>query len=185
MARWFALSGEDNDSYMCGGASALTEPGRIPVCPACGFKIDTFYVDASFRVKRRDFDLSFTYDGYCIVSRAFERGCLASDLTGASFSALSADADFLVFLPKPIVQFDVSRRNTRFGERCTVCGQFDSVAGAIPPFLATAPTSDFARTDILFGSGNERHPLIIASERAKGSLEVANLSGLQFHEAAT
>src|SRR5262245_54285048 len=58
----YRFSADHNDSYMLRDAD-------FPRCPACGMKTDPLWIKPSFHLGRRKLDLSFTYDGYLIVSR--------------------------------------------------------------------------------------------------------------------
>jgi hypothetical protein len=186
MSQWFSISGQDNDSNMCGSADRiLDELLDVPTCRECGFKLEPYYINPAFRVTRRKYDFSFTYDNYCIVSEKFRKECAHSALTGAGFLDLPADPSFFVFVPTSVVKFDVLRRETRFEKQCKLCGHYGAIAGAFPASLTAVPNSDFARTDVLFGSGNERQPIIIASERAKKCLVLAKLTKGMIFDAAT
>lgn len=61
-----------------------------------------------------------------------------------------------------------------------MCGNFESVVGATPVLLAAGTeivTREFVRTDLAFGTGDEKHPVLICSEIA-GRLADAKLRGL-------
>jgi hypothetical protein len=75
----FSLSGPDNDRYML---TNLPESAR---CPSCARSLDAEWIDPLFVIAERHFDVSFTYDGYCIVSERFrdavgDRGARYIDL---------------------------------------------------------------------------------------------------------
>lgn len=65
MTLGFQLGAPDNDSYMLVGAADEQR------CSACGTVVDHEWVDPSFRLTDRRWDISYTYDGYCIVSQRF------------------------------------------------------------------------------------------------------------------
>ncbi len=47
--------------------------------------------------------------------------------------------------------------------------------------LIDQPLEDgFYRSDLLFASGNEKHPLIFVGIKTKAKLEATNLNGLEF-----
>jgi hypothetical protein len=83
MTSFFRLSAPDNDSHMCGSSSKLlTGLSGLEICAACGYKTDPFFINPRFRVKRRIYDASFTYDGYLIISLKFNEACHRAKLTG-------------------------------------------------------------------------------------------------------
>lgn len=90
-------------------------------CPTCGRKTDPEYINPSFRAKRRNWDMSSTYDGYRIVSRRFRDFCIQNGWPGMSFVSLPADADFLVLRLSIVLPFDADRRRTRFESLCPEC----------------------------------------------------------------
>ena len=176
----FSLVGPDNDSHMCGSSDLLLPELSVPTCIACGYKTDLYFVNPSFRVKRRVFDLSATYDGYDIASRKLAEACARLNLKGISFVSLPADQDFFVVVPQSITRFDSLARGTRFMNLCVTCGFHESVAGATPVHLLDLPTSDISATDVVFGSGNARSRVLIATHHAKTLLTREKLKGLQF-----
>lgn len=59
---------------------------------------------------------------------------------------------------------------------------YESIAGATPAFLSSRPATDISGTDVLFGSGNERHPKLIVSERARSLFEKEKFKDIAFTE---
>ena len=153
----YQLSGHDNDTW------AYKWPGA-PRCQACGYVTNRDTIDPALRVKRRRLDVSSTYDNVLLVSRRLAEACL--DEWEVGLVPLTADPEFLALRPPRIVPFDAERRGTRFENKCSLCGRYESVVGAKPGFLriSALPTPDgFFRTDLEFGSGDEKSPLIVAS----------------------
>lgn len=126
----FSLSGPDNDSSMLVNAPAS---GR---CASCGRLLDSGWIDPLFLIAERRFDLSFTYDGYCIVSERF-RSVVAD--RGARYVPLPSEPSFFALFSRQRVPFDAARRQTRFTNRCSECGRWHDVAGATPAFLLEDP----------------------------------------------
>jgi hypothetical protein len=171
---------------MCGSDyKLLPDVQNVPVCATCGFKTSPFFINPSFTVRRRTLDVSFTYDGYAICSLTFREAVSSARLTGGGFEALPSDPQFYVFIPSTVVEFDVLRRETRFESLCSACGLYGAVTGATPAYLKAAPESDFSRSDVLFGSGNSRWPLLFLSERARHMIQRERLQGFQLERAVT
>lgn len=180
----YTLGGPDNDSNMCGSTDRLFDDVvGIPVCRVCGYKTDLYFVNPSFRVKRRVYDLSSTYDGYDIASLKFKEACQRLGLSGVEFLSLPSDSEFFVIQPISITPFDSASRKTRFESLCAACGFYKAVAGATPAFLLSQPEKDFSGTDIIFGSGNSRARLLITTDRVKNILTAEKLTGLFFEKA--
>ena len=179
MSKGYSISGFDNDSFMCSSADRVfDEIGDIDVCPKCGYRTDFNYIYEKFRVKRRGNDISFTYDGYCIVSLKFKEACDRAGFEGIEFLGLPGDKEYYHLVPGCVVEFDCEKRKTRFENKCDVCGNYESVVGATPAFIKGELASDVCRTDILFGSGNAKKPIILISENAKKVFDREKLVGI-------
>ena len=185
----FVVSGPDN------GSVGVLKQQASWTCPVCGLpknKLD--HVDPELRVKRRNLDLSFTFDNLPVVSRKLKECCLRARLSGIDFVELESDPDFFILNPTGQFVFDTVARKTRFLNRCDACGQHESVVGALPAFLKDVPgpiADGVFRTDVEFGSGVERGPLLIVGARTRERFERENLVGLEYspihlsHESCT
>jgi hypothetical protein len=165
---WFTLSAPDNGLYMWGSAEQIVHPDpALRVCSSCGYKVDASAVRRSFRSKKPLPLLSFTYDGYLVVPVALVAALRRAGLTGLVVRDLEEGSGLAILQSSVSVPFDAKRRGTRFEGKCTDCGLYAAVSGATPAFLLSAPPADVASTDTLFGSGNERQPLLIFSRLAR------------------
>lgn len=170
----YLLRAPDNDSYMLQG------PTPYPTCRTCGFATYRDWIDPQFALSRRDYDASYAYDGYFIVS---ERFCNLVLSRGGRCIALPSVPGFYALRADETVRFDAVRRKVRFSDLCPECGQSRSVIGGPPVFLVDPqPLPDrLVRSDIEFGSGDEKHPLLmtgsnLATELANAGLTVSMLS---------
>lgn len=186
MSKNYSLSGYDNDSYMCSSTDRVFEEMEsLEVCPKCGYRTDFEYINKNFRVKRRTNDISYTYDGYCIVSLKFKEACERAHLQSVQFTKLPGDKEYFHLKSACIVEFDTEKRKTRFENKCEECGNYESTVGATPAFIKGELASDICRTDIMFGSGNAKHPMILISEKAKEVFEREKLNGVLAEEVRT
>ena len=186
----YDLSGPDNGTFMFRGGS------EVKRCPLCGYYVDFLAYNPDYQFKRREADkydgyikrgadFSSTYDSYDIVSDRFRTFCLEQQYEGLAFGEFSNDKTHFNFMPNRIVRFDALRRNTTFEKLCRVCRNYESVVGATPPYLLRSkPLEDgFYRSDLLFGSGDRKGPLILVGLETKAKLKAANLKGLEFSPA--
>jgi hypothetical protein len=166
----FALYGPDNDSYMIGAGDAF------PACAACGRLTDPYWVNPAFRLRRPHLDISYTYDGFMIVSEEF-RALSAAE--GVQFVAVPMTPRHFHLVVEPIVAFDAERRHTRFDDWCEGCNRFNLTIGATPPFIReNQRLSDrLYRTDLEFGEGNRMHPMILMGPDLAARIRAADLSG--------
>ena len=181
---YYILFGPDNGRHMCGTADRLLHDkvSGIPYCKKCGFKTDPFFINPRFRGPKI-YDVSYTYDNYAIVSLRFKELCLRFGITGAVFIDLPNDKESFVLKSDEIVQYDWARVGTRFENYCDLCESYGAISGVKPAFLCHKPSRDIAMTDILFGSGNERFPLLVISERLRDLMISERMRGSEFFEA--
>lgn len=123
------------------------------------------------RTKR---DLFSTYDSRTIVSNRFKAFCEAKEVKGTCFFPLNPKGTLYLFTATDILEFDSERRGTRFVDKCGTCEKFKSVVGATPAYLKELPTDPhptFYRSDLEFGSGREKNPLLFVNASLAKLLE--------------
>jgi hypothetical protein len=194
----FLLYGQDNDTYAFREHPVLTANQQVHQflvpdmsgasrsgtdrCSACGELLSKWREPlAGIAIKKRKYDLSITYDGLTIASELFRSVCETNDLTGLEFRQLPDDTRFFAVHATRAVEFDAVRRKTRFIKPCQQCGRYESVVGATPVYLKAGSTvgeREFVRTDLEFGSNDEKHPLLLCGFVAAEALNEAKLTGL-------
>lgn len=188
----YTLDGHDNGTYMY-------EPGdkALPTCPRCGYRLDFFPTNPDYALKKRfkpltgqptvskETALSSTYDHQDIVSLSFKDFCLQQGYLDLNFIEFPKDPHHFHLMIANQVKFDSERRGTRFLELCPTCGNYDGIIGAShAPLQVTEPLADgFYRTDLLFGSGDRKSPLIIVGTETKAKLKAMKFRGLIFEPA--
>jgi len=152
-------------------------------CPVCGSVIDKHYTPNSLEFNKGGYDVSYTYDGPLIVSQKFKDFFDRHDFQEAKFLLVDKKQKLYLFEPIRMLEFDAKRRKTRFVDFCEKCNQYESIAGAAPAFLRNVPSTlkkGFYRTDIEFGSGRAKSPLIIIGVETYKQLKKEKLKGLEF-----
>lgn len=175
----FTVYGPDNGTFM------FEDNDALETCPVCGFRIDFFAHNPAYRAKKRRSDLLATYDGQWIVSRRFREVCEQHALPGVQFLSFRDEPLYSHLLLTRIIPFDAERREVDFIKYCASCGNYDEVIGANPAYLKRRPPLEdgFYRTDLLFASGNGKHPVILVAESTKQLLLKEGLKGLDFETA--
>ena len=182
VASFFTLTGPDNDTYMWGSDDRLLPFGEtLAFCETCGYKTDFDAVRPSFRLDSLKLAFSYTYDGYAIVSDEFRARTLHYT-DESDFRQFATSDKFYCLIPSHTVEFDADRRKTRFEGYCASCGNWRAVAGATPAFLKSKPRHCLCRTDVLFGSGNSRSPLLICDQTFAESIR--DLRGVELEPVA-
>jgi len=199
MSDVFCIYGRDNDSYAFRETPDLTDNQRVHQsivpnmsgasrsglqrCDACGELLSKWSEPLNgLVVKKRSLDVSSTYDGVMIVSSRFRSLYESAGLIGLVFEDLPSDSGFFAIRAARSVEYDAERRGTRFVKQCEQCGTYESVVGATPVYLkgnATVGTNEFVRTDLEFGSEDEKSPLLLCGESAATELQNGNLKGLE------
>lgn len=158
----YAIFAPDADIYYYNKAS------EDLFCSSCGSYISSeSYFPNKLRLKSLKQDFSFTYDGRLILSSRAKVFLEENASTELRFYQVNSTPEvFVIEVPDKAI-FDAEKRKTRFIGKCGKCGKFESIVGSTPPFLKN--TSDIDRmgiyfTDIQFGSGKEKAPLIIVGE---------------------
>ncbi len=172
----FRLSSTDNGLYFfrdrrdvarCGGCHSLTSKRSEDL--------------ASVSIARElPFDLSTSYDGVLVASKHFVSA--ASDVDSSALELRNLQKGLLAIRPTVVVAFDSKKRGTRFERQCAACGQYESVIGATPVQLvegSVVPEDGFARTDVEFGSGDEKTPIVLCGARMAERLSREKLRGLE------
>jgi hypothetical protein len=194
----FAIFGQDVGTYAFREPPSLTELSQIHQgvmpdmsgpqhsgikrCTACGELLAKWdEPPKEIALKKLNFDFGVTYDGVKLVSKRFRSVYEQSALCGLHFWQLSGQQLFFAIQAIRTVRFDSDRRKTRFSKQCNLCGRFESVIGATPVMLKCGTeigTHEFVRTDLEFGSNDEKSPLLLCGPVAAEVLRNEKLSGL-------
>lgn len=169
------------DQDMIGDLSGPPTPGARR-CKACGHLLAKWDEPLDgLVIKKRQYDISTTYDGVVVVSERFASLWKRHAFHGLSFHPLPDDPTFAAIHAMRSVRFDAERRGVRFGKKCNVCGHYDSVLGPIPVILkrgSRISEKECVQTDVEFGSGDQMNPKLLCGELAAQTLAAAKLKGL-------
>ncbi len=194
----YCVHGQRNDSYAFRDQPELTEYQRVHQelvpdmsgdsrpglrrCESCGELLDKWNESLDgLVVRKRSYDLSSTYDGIKTISERFKAFYDSAGLSGLVFHQLPNDPEFFAIRPERAVEYDAETRGTRFIKRCPQCGCYESVVGATPVYLKAGQgiePNEFVRTDLEFGSEDEKSPLLLCGESAAAALQASKLKGL-------
>src|SRR5271168_4733735 len=93
----------DSKSFMFRDDSSLKK------CSGCGFRIDFFAHNDSYRLEKSEYDMYSTYDGQTIVSDRFREFCKRNNYKELEFLPFDNDPLHYHLLPKRTVPFDAKR----------------------------------------------------------------------------
>ena len=182
----FSISINDNDSYMCSSTDKVFENMEgLSVCESCQYRTDFSYINNEFTLKKKTYDLSGTYDGYYIASLKLKELIDREEITGVEFKPLKNEPGFFALFVRSIVKFDTEKRKSRSEKLCSSCENYESYVGATPAFLKESLSADLCRSDIMFGSGNAKHPLLLSSQHFVDIVKREKLKGIRFEPVRT
>lgn len=175
----YSMSAPDGDGHFFEGAPSTS------FCPECNSCIDQNFVPTNLKMKRKTYEVSCTYDNRMIVSQRFKDFCLQHSFEGTMFKLVNEKARLYLLESDREVSFDPERGQTRFENLCESCGQYESVVGAYPSFLRgiTQPLrGGFYCSDLKFGSGREKSPILFVGIETKKLIEEALFKRTEFEE---
>lgn len=169
----YYLSGHDNLSHMW-------DINPFIKCQECGLRIEIEKkINPNFKLKKR-LDFSYTYDDYLIVSEKVRQILLTTKIEGLLFEKLPKSNGFYAFSTQHILEFDMERRKTKKLNPCSNCGQYYEIIGSSPVCLKASKPIEYGiyRTDVSFGTGNNKSPNIIIGKKTYHSLNQHFITGL-------
>jgi hypothetical protein len=187
MNQGFLFCGDDNDSVATAECTydvgvAQDEQVYVHRCPICKQIQNKWTLPfASVALSKSVFDVSVTRDGITVVSDKFRDTYHKSGLSGLALTPIDIAPGFYTASATAVVPFDFQRRRTRFIDKCHECGTYRAVAGATPVYLTPGThiaDNSFVRTDVEFGTDDEKHALILCGLGAGAALRKAKLKGL-------
>lgn len=173
-----ALELNDGKFYLGGNTGVI--------CPHCDSVIGEIELsEVVFEPKIKKYDVSYSYDGVLIANSKFKKICESMKLRNIIFQTVNNDLGLYAMSVNKVVKFDFEARKTRFVNPCDLCGNFESIVGATPAFLLEdlpKENIEIYKTDIEFGSGRNKHSLLVVNEVTKKALEATEIKGLRFKE---
>jgi hypothetical protein len=136
-------------------------------CPTCRTLLVKDFLPTGVR-PRKKWDVCSSYENRIIVTDRFKAWCEAQQFDGLRFRQVCDKPPYFVF--EPSIALGVDSRCARFVNKCSVCGNYESIVRSGPLLLSdvSAPIeTGFFRTDIEFASNWEKSPIIIVGTRTK------------------
>ena len=171
----FSISGPDNDSYM------NSDQYEVNICKCLDFvRNRQLHLNSNFKLTKKAYDISYTYDSYLIVSDRFKQFCVDNKYLGVSFFAIPNYETKYLMLVDNILKFDTARRETAFIEFNPDCSEYNEVVGATPVCLldSTILSDGFYRTDIEFGRSYAKSAIILVGLETGAKLKAQKFRGL-------
>ena len=171
----FRQSSQDNGLYF------LYDRADLRRCAVCNQLLNKWEEDlASVPItKTPRYNFSYSYDGVLVATRRVKELIEGEGLVGMTFRPLQRD--LFAARPSAVVAFDAKGRGTRFENKCDTCVSYESVVGATPIMLRAGEgvgANAFARTDLEFGSNDEKTPMVLCGDEVASALKKSKLRGV-------
>lgn len=166
------MYGQDNKSFM------HDKPYPF-LCNKCHYPVRQV-VNINFKLKKK-YDVSYTYDGYLIVSKRFKDFVEKKAYKNVIFHSLKECTDYFFMETAKIFSLDYLRRNVLFIDLCDECHRYAEVIGATPGFVKKGFEIDdnsFYRSEYEFGSYERKNPLIIVGLKIAKELSDQSFKGI-------
>ena len=176
----YRLSAQDNGAYF------FHDYPEGVLCPACKTCLDFSWYPKTLRLtgKPRWRDISTTYDNTKIVSERFVEFCKKNKYRNIEFKNVYEKPTLYYIIVENVLNIDQDRAMLRYGAKCAACGNYEYVVGARLESLRQNTEIDdgIFRSDLIFGSGSEKHPILIVGKTTRDKMMAAGIKGAEFRK---
>lgn len=170
--KWYKFEIYDNDSYLL--EVSKVDRHKYITCNSCGLilkKRDLIEVHLpKYRVKRKKYHLSGSYDGFNVVSHSFKDLYDSLNWKGLVFYDIPKSKGFYLIECTEVVKVNETELPVQFENKCNECGQYMGIYGNVPPYLNSTTmdkmkSNTFYRSNLEFGNDFEHGYSLFASEK--------------------
>lgn len=154
------------------------------LCPKCGYSTKV-EINEYFRLNKRKYDVSATWDSFPIVSQKFKDFCEVEGFENIDFVSFINEPNFYSYTINKIFRLDSARRNVVFNNFCDACKRFEEIVGAVPSFIEEGfviQENSFYRSEFEFGGFNRKFPLTIVSIDVAEKIKRQKFKGIYFKD---
>ena len=177
MMKYFELQFYDNDSYLLEVSKG--DRCKYVTCPTCKLILNKRSLIekhlSTYKIKRRKYHLSSSYDGFIVVSQEFKNLYENSDQQGLVFYSIPKSKGFYLIECFQQVVINRTKRPIEFENKCNECGLYMGVYGNVPPYIDVdmiqkLKSNTFYRSDLEFGYDFEQGYSLFASQEITDKL---------------
>ena len=134
----------------------------------------------SYRIKRKKYHLSSSYDGFNTVSQSFKNLYETLNWQGLVFYPITKNKGFYLIECVEVVVVNKTERPIEFEHKCNECNQYMGVYGSVPAYINSSEIqkmkpNTFYRSDFEFGYDFEQNYSLFASEEITTVLKAEGL----------
>ncbi len=156
-------------------------PPDAPHCRQCGSLLDFGYASRKARLRGK-WDIAWA-NTRIVASERFREFCLGCGTPETDFRLVNKLHKLYEVWPRQIVEVDRDRSKPEFSEFCISCGNFGCYLLGDGLYLSGTGEPlkpGFYRTDLVYGCGMDKTPLIIAAPETTAQLRAAKFRLLRF-----
>jgi hypothetical protein len=175
----YEISENDNDEFF------LEDEEKLPKEWLYKDTYEYNQLPSSLKMKKKKLDIGSTYDGFTIVSERLKLLCEQNNFKGLEFIQLPNDSNFYLFRVHNVLEFDAVAKKVSFEKFSKEYGKYQWIHGATPVCLKNKQSvseGTIYRTDIFFGAGVRKSPVLMVGIETKNLLYSWKLKGLYFNE---
>ena len=175
----YEISAQDNDEFFLEDEKNLTKEWLYKNT------YDYNQLPASLKMKKNKLEIGSTYDGFTIVSERFKYLCEQNKFKNLEFNQLPNDSNFYLLKVHNALEFDTVARRTEYIKFSKEFNGYVEIIGATPVCLKSkqpVPEGTIYRTDIFFGTGVRKSPVLMVGIKTKELLHSWKLKGIYFNK---
>jgi hypothetical protein len=182
MKKYYKFEIYDNDSYLL--EVSKVDRYKYITCSTCNMILNKRCLIEShlpfYRIKRKRYHLSGSYDGFIFVSQSFKDLYEVSGWQGLIFYFIPKSKGFYLIECTEIINVNQTERPIELKNKCNECGQYMGVYGSIPSCInytemQKTKSNTFFRSDLEFGYDFGQSYSLFASEEIITILKVNGL----------
>lgn len=177
MMKYFELQFYDNDSYLL--EVSKVDRHKYITCPTCKLILNKRSLIekhlSTYKIKRKKYHLSGSYDGFNVVSQEFKDLYNLSGWQGLVFYPIPKSKGFYLIECSQQVVINETKRPVEFESKCEECGLYMGVYGSVPLYIDAdviqkLKPNTFYRSNLEFGYDFEQGYSLFASQEITDKL---------------
>ena len=135
--KYFELQFYDNDSYLLDVSKV--DRHKYITCPSCRMILNKRSLVEehlpTYKIKRKKYHLSVSYDGFKVVSQEFKDLYEISSWQGLVFYPVPKSKGFYLIECSQQIMLNEAKRPIEFENKCNECGSYMGIYGSVPLYI--------------------------------------------------
>lgn len=169
--KYFELQFYDNDCYLLNVSKV--DRHKYITCPTCKMILNKRSLIEehlpTYKIKRKKYHLSGSYDGFKMVSQKFKDLYEISNWQGLIFYSIPKSKGFYLIECSQQIMLNEAKRPIEFENKCNECGSYMGIYGSVPLYIDAdvfqkLKPNTFYRSNLEFGFDFEQDYCLFASQ---------------------